>query len=192
MTSIRGVINIGAHYGEQYAEWIKRGIKNFIFIEPVNENFEELRHEFGNTSNIKLFNVALANYSGKAIMYVDNKHLSFSASMLKPTGHLEDYPCVDFIDREEVDVTTLDLLDYDRTLYDYIYMTAQGMELDILKGAVNSLEHIKSIKMQVYRKPLYEGSFSIEEMTDFLHEQGFNLTGIEDIGISWGYATYKR
>jgi len=192
MTNIKGVINIGAHYGEQYDSWVKQGAKNFIFIEPVSQNFEELLQDFKDKPNIRLFKLALGNRTGKAIMYIDKMHLSFSASILKPTGHLDDYPGVEFTDKEEVDVTTLDLLDYDRTLYDHIYLTAQGMELDILKGAVNSLRHIKSIKMQVYRKPLYEGSFSIEEMTRYLLGKGFALHGIEDIGISWGYATYKR
>lgn len=192
MTNIKGVINIGAHYAEQYDEWVRAGAKNFLLIESVAKNFMELNNRFFDKPNVKLLNMALGNRTGKITMYVDPKHLSFSASIFKPTEHLKDYPDIEFSDKEEVDIDKLDNIDYDRTLYDHIYITAQGAELEILKGATESLKYIKTIKSQVYRKRLYDGCFITEELTDYLSGIGFELVKIEPRGISWDHAYYQR
>lgn len=189
---MKGVINIGSHFGEQYNHWVLSGAKNILFIEPVISNYNEIIREYGGIPGVQIIKTALGTYTGKATMYVDNKHLSFSASILKPTGHLEDYPGVEFDRREEVDITTLDALDYDRCLYDYMYITAQGAELDILRHGVISLEYIDTIKSQVYRKRLYEGCPLVGEFSAYLGDLGYKLIKVEDAGISWDYATYQR
>lgn len=189
---MRGVINIGSHYGEQYNDWKRQGAKNILMIEPIAKSFEELQDLFGNNPDVQLRKVALSSFIGVGMMYNDDKHLSFSASLLKPTGHYEDYPSVEFVKHEMVEVTTLDLLDYDRTLYDYMYITAQGSELTILQNGIKSLKHVTKLKSQTYTKALYEGCPLQEEFTDFLYDQGFHLVEIESSGLSWNYSTYMR
>jgi hypothetical protein len=55
----KGVIYIGAHFGEGYKEWVEQGVINFMFFEPVKENFAELEARIPETNNVKLFNMAL-------------------------------------------------------------------------------------------------------------------------------------
>jgi FkbM family methyltransferase len=188
---MKGVINIGAHQFEEYKTWVKEGAANFLLFEPVEANFIYLLENF-HGENIKMMKVALGNYTGEAEMYIDTNHRSLSASLLTPTDHLSDYPDIIFDQKETARVDKLDNIDYDRNLYDHIYITAQGMELEIFRGAEKSLKHIKTIKSQTWRKRLYEGSFITKELTEYLSGIGFVLKQIIPRGISWDHAIYER
>ena len=37
---IKGIIHIGAHYGEEIVDYIDEGIQNIVVFEPLNDNFD--------------------------------------------------------------------------------------------------------------------------------------------------------
>jgi FkbM family methyltransferase len=184
-----GVIDIGAHKFEEYEQWVKEGAKNFLLFEPISSNFEYLVKNF--YEHI-MYNVALANYQGETKMYVDSGHDCLSASILQPTLHGEDYPDILFDRVETVKVDKLDWTIYDRDDYDHLHMAVQGMELEVLKGAEQSLKHIDTISCQVFRKKLYEGSCLTQEVVEWLDDRGFDLVQIVKRGIPWDVAKFKR
>ena len=137
-------------------------------------------------------NLALGNMTGKVLMNIERDNKGQSSSILKPKLHLEQYKWIKFTDKEEVDIDRLDNVDYDRELYDFLHIDTQGYELEVLKGAVESLKFINEIECEVNYAELYEGCPMESEITDFLREQGFSLTGIHMWCDNWGDATYKR
>ena len=46
--NIKGVIHIGAHYGQENKIYNQLNIKNRIFFEPLKNNFDKLKENIGN------------------------------------------------------------------------------------------------------------------------------------------------
>ena len=44
--NIKGIIHIGAHYGEEISDYIDEGIQDIILFEPLSDNFEILSENF--------------------------------------------------------------------------------------------------------------------------------------------------
>lgn len=198
---MKGVISVGSNYihlAKEYKEWISRGAENFLLFEPVKETYDRMLDEiFAKIpANIDFHtetkNLALGNMTGKVLMNIERDNKGQSSSILKPKLHLEQYKWIKFTDKEEVDIDRLDNVDYDRELYDFLHIDTQGYELEVLKGAVESLKFINEIECEVNYAELYEGCPMESEITDFLREQGFSLTGIHMWCDSFGDATYKR
>jgi FkbM family methyltransferase len=191
---MRGLIDIGAHYAEEYFVLppAEREKVNFMFFEPIEKTYYEMLGKLPKAENIKCFNMALGNMEGIANMYVDSTNSRQSSSILKPKLHLTEHPWVKFTDREEVEVGMLDNIDYDRTLYDTMHIDVQGYELEVLKGGEQSLEFIDEITIEVNRGEMYEGCAMIEEVDRFLREHGFTGIDVNWMTDYWGDATYRR
>ena len=187
---MRGVIKVGAHYGEGYQGYINAGVKKFIFIEPVKSNYEILINELPKSENIKIFNLAIGNFTGIVKMFVEQENKGQSCSILKPTNHLVEYPNILFNSEELVAIDKLDNVNYDRSLYDELHVKAQGYELEILKGATESLKSIDTITIEVYRIELFDGCPLFGDVIAYLHD--FCLMGIKWRCKSWGIAEFKR
>lgn len=189
----KGVICIGANLGQEVEGWISLGIRDFILFEPVSATFKKLERIISNKQgNYKLFNFALGNITGEVEMYVETCHQGKSSSILEPLLHLVQYPDIEFEGRETVKIDKLDNIEYDRIAYDKLHIDTQGFELEVLKGAENSLKFIEEMTIEVYRKELYRGCPMIEETTKFLIDHGFYIQDIFWRGLSWGDAIVKR
>ena len=68
---IKGVLHIGAHYGQEHIEYLIHNIHNIIYFEPLKNNFNVLLKniQFGET--IKAYNIALGNFEGEIDMFVE-------------------------------------------------------------------------------------------------------------------------
>ena len=140
---IKGIIHIGGHYGEELQDYIDNGIQNIMVFEPLNGNFNVLSDKAANlNANIEGFQVALGAKKGTATMYVSDNE-SQSSSILEPAIHLTHHPHVKFPTTEEVEVDLLD--EYDCKDYNFINMDVQGYELEVLKGATETLKQIKYV-----------------------------------------------
>jgi FkbM family methyltransferase len=102
---IKGLIHIGAHYGQEYEIYQKLGLANLIFFEPLRQNFEILKTHVGDKA--KLFQLALGNENKKVKMYVESANNGMSSSILKPQKHLELYPQIVFDQQEIVEMVRL-------------------------------------------------------------------------------------
>jgi len=186
---IRGVIEVGAHYAEEYPGLVNGGVENFIFFEPVKSSYVKMRDLLPRTKNIKVFNMALGNYSGMVTMYTETVHQGKSNSILKPFLHKMEYPDIVFDDYESVLIDKLDNIKFNRSLYNMLQTDTQGYDLEVLKGATRTLKKMDFIKAEVYRKELYEGAAFVEEIDAFLTE--FERIYTYWMG-AWGDAYYVR
>ena len=129
--NIKGIIHIGAHYGEEIESYIDCGIQDMILFEPLEENFSILANKVKDlNANIVGHQIALGAEPSKTTMYVSDNEKQ-SSSILKPKVHLTHHPHVKFPTTEDVEVDVLD--NYDCSDYNFINMDVQGYELEVLK-----------------------------------------------------------
>ena len=188
---ISGVIHIGGHYGEEVGSYVEQGINDIVLFEPLKENFEILKKNVSNfDANIEGHRVALGNSNGNITMNLSSNGLE-SSSILKPKLHLELYPDITFDNTEEVEIKKLD--DYNYSNYNFMNMDVQGYELEVLKGAKDTLNHIDYVYCEVNRDEIYEGNAYIEDIDQYLLI--YNMRRVETswwYDGDWGDALYIR
>lgn len=189
---IKGIVHIGAHYGEELQEYIDNGIQKITVFEPLSKTFNILKERVSNlNADIQGYQVALGSRTGTATMNISS-HGAQSSSILKPKQHLELHPDVSFNGTEEVEVHILD--DYDIGDSNFINIDVQGYELEVFKGGKKTLEQIDYVYCEVNRDEVYEGNARVEELDEFLGGYGFERveTKWPETYYTWGDALYIK
>jgi len=188
--NIKGIIHIGAHFGQEIPDYIDCGIQDMVMFEPLEENFKVLAEKAKDlNANIVGHQVALGPEPGKTKMYVSD-HNRISSSILKPKVHLTHHPNVKFPETEEVEVNCLD--NYDCFNYNFINMDVQGYELEVLKGGKKTLEKVDYVYCEVNRDEVYENNAFVEELDEFLSDYNMERVMTSWEGQIWGDALYVR
>ena len=104
--NIKGVLHIGAHFGQEYSTYEDMNINDVMFFEPLPHTFEMLKKNVGDKAI--LVNTALGNTVGTINMNVEFNNQGQSSSILEPSIHLRQYPHIKFEDVVEVNITKLD------------------------------------------------------------------------------------
>ena len=187
---ITGVIHIGGHYGEELQDYIDEGIQDMIIFEPLESNFKviEDKAQYLN-ANIEGHQVALGSKTGEVMMYVSDNEQQ-SSSILEPAIHLTHHPHVKFPTTEDVEVDLLD--EYDCKDYNFINMDVQGYELEVLKGATETLKQVNYVYCEVNRDEVYENNAYVEEIDEFLAGYGMERVETDWEGDIWGDALYIK
>jgi FkbM family methyltransferase len=189
---ITGVIHVGAHYGEEYFTYLRFAKGPVVFVEPAQSAFDILALKAKDWPNVELFKCACGREQKVMTMNVERRNNGQSNSLLKPMKHLDHYPDIQFMDTEEVEVIPLDLLKIDKKRFNFLNMDVQGYELEVLKGATETLKHIKYIYTEVNRDELYEHCARVEQLDLFLKPHGFKRVETKWTNQSWGDAIYTR
>ena len=189
-----GVIHVGAHYGKETDTYQNSRINKILYFEPLKDNFEKLKERVSQFDNIVLENLALGNFKGKIKMHVEEANSGQSSSILKPKGHLYQYPHIKFNKEEEVEITTLNDYSEENNLDDYniIVIDVQGYELEVFKGASNILKNIDMIVSEVNRAELYENVTIVTDLDSYLQTFGFKRVFTNWEGYTWGDAVYIK
>lgn len=187
---IKGVIHIGAHYGEEFNVYNKLGINNCIFFEPLKDNFKVLTERIGDKAI--LINKALGNEHKIVEMNVETNNQSQSSSILEPVIHLTQYPWIKFDKKESVVMSTLDSEITDSNRYNFINIDVQGYELEVFKGGFKTLKNIDYIMTEVNRDEVYKNCAKVNEIDEFLLQFGFIRVETSWAGNTWGDAFYVK
>lgn len=187
---VKGIIHIGGHYGEEIDEYVRNGIQEIVIFEPLSDSFDILCENIQElNANIIAHQVALGPEETTATMYVSDNEKQ-SSSLLKPKVHITHHPHVKFPETEDVEVKVLD--DFDYTKYNFINMDVQGYELEVLKGATETLKHVDYVYCEVNRDEVYEGNAYVEELDEFLSAYGMDRVETSWEGQIWGDALYIK
>lgn len=186
---VRGVLHIGAHYGVENKVYEELQYPHRMFFEPLPSTFEILSN---NVKGHTLHNVALGPEPTTTEMFVEVANQGQSSSLLKPKLHLDQYPDITFPHKEEVRVETLDRMVQDKGSYNFINMDVQGYELEVLKGAKETLPNIDYLMCEVNNAELYEGCCLIEDLDEYLGQFGFDRVETDWEGVTWGDAFYVK
>jgi len=181
---IKGVIHIGAHYGQEDSLYINRNVKNRMYFEPLEKNFNILKTKV--SKNAILHKMALGNEEKNVDMYVESVNSGMSSSILKPQHHIIQYPHIVFNEIENVNMNKLDNIDFNRDDYNFINIDVQGYELEVFKGAEKTLNHIDYIISEINKVHLYENGTLFNELINFLSQYNFELVEENWAGQTWG------
>jgi FkbM family methyltransferase len=182
--SVKNIIDVGSAHGYESLN-IARCFKNArVFgFEPYTEHYNHClkvqREAWDVGGRIKFIPMALNNIDGPMKFYP----LDEQASRGNNTGMASKFKLIDpavfphelSIQREvTVPGTTLDSwCQLNRVAPEIIWMDAQGAELDILTGAVQSLHSVQAILTEVGITPYYHGHTLKPNIDAFLNAQGF-------------------
>lgn len=191
---VRGVLHIGAHYGQEFSIYENNNIEKIIFFEPLPKTFEVLEKNVGNKA--MLVNKALGNENKKIMMNVETANQGMSSSILQPNIHLLQYPHIRFETQIEVDMVKLDDFIESESIeisnYNMINIDVQGYELEVFRGGEKVLENIDYIITEVNRDIVYENNALIQDLDKFLSKFGFERLETTWDGITWGDAFYIK
>jgi len=196
---INGIIQVGAHYGDEIDLFIGNGITNILCFEPVPSTFEILKQNAINKA--KIINLALGNENKIVEMNIETANNGQSSSILKPALHLIQYPHITFNSKIEVEMMRLDdfIKNYNKSnyqinneSYNFLCLDVQGYELEVFKGAKDTLNDIDYILCEVNRDVVYHGCAMVDELDNFLEKYDFKRVETTWDGNIWGDAFYVK
>lgn len=189
--NIRGIVHVGAHWGQEYQEYLNNGVSDIVFIEPCAGAFKVLQGRVGLDPKVILFQCACGETEGPADINVERQNQGQSNSLLTPKKHLEYHPEIQFHETESITIRRLDNLPFERSRYNLLMMDTQGAELMVLKGATETLTSMDYIYTEVNEQELYEGNALVTELDDYL--KGFKRVDSYWVpNKGWGDAIYIR
>ena len=189
------VAHVGAHYAEELDDYLTHGMQEITLFEPLQVNCQVIREKLArlpewHKHKATLHEVALgAKELTTAPMWVSSNEAQ-SSSLLPPSHHKVQYPSITF--DPTVAVVPVATLDSFKLTPDLLAMDTQGYELEVLKGATQTLRSVKVVYTEVSNTPLYEGSALVEDLDDFLYEFGFERVRTDWVGGTWGDAVYVK
>lgn len=194
---IKGIIHVGAHTGEEDADYKLCGIPKVVWVEPCKPAFQVLSDKFAGDQSVTLINCAFGDAAeDNKPMYVENVNFGMSNSLMAPKKHLAEYPSIQFqANGEMISVRTMDQFPFLRDgSYNFINIDTQGYELKVLQGGAETVKMLDYVYAEVNRDEIYEKCPRIEELDAFLSD----FTRVEtfwcDGGVkgTWGDAFWIR
>lgn len=189
-----GIIHIGAHHGQEITDYVKLGVENLVFFEPLSQNLKVLEENLSyhaDKSNILIFPYALGNDEMEIDMYVSNRD-AMCSSILKPKVVLQQYPDITFNEIEKVKMIRLDDAEIEFEKFNFLNIDVQGYELEVLKGSKNTLNNIDYIYTEINREEVYENAPHVDDLDLFLSPYGFVRVETDWAGYTWGDAFYVK
>ena len=189
---ISGIIQIGAHHGNEY-ETLNKLSENILMFEPQKEVYNKLFNKLGSLPNLTIENKALGSSSGIMTMHTEQVNDGQSSSLLEPQLHCVQYPGIKFTGTEQVEVITLNEYFTNKSFnYNLLTLDVQGYELEVLKGSTDILLKVDYILCEVNRAELYKNCPMVEEIDSFLNDYGFKREVTAWDGYTWGDALYIK
>ena len=194
--NITGVIHIGAHHGQEIEEYVKvDSIRHVLAFEAhpdtfkiLEENVKPFEDKF---ENFFIVNKGLGPFKCKMDIYEETANTGQSNSVLQPKGHCAQYPHIVFTGTKEISMDPLDR--YEPTEeFNFINIDVQGFELEVFRGAKQTLGNIQYIMTEVNRAELYENCAMVEELDEYLAKWKFKRVETEWVGETWGDALYVK
>jgi len=155
---------------EDYVYYLTNpGIMYHLF-EPVPDSFGSLKEKIKGMTNVIANNYALGSEKG------DKNFYFHGASFIRRPGAREENISVkvDTIDN----YISLNNINY----VDFIKIDTEGWELEIIRGAVNSLDKISHIQYE-YGGTWKDGGYRLQQMVDILIPKGYELFVIVPNGL---------
>ena len=145
----------------------------------------------GSRFRATLFEIAIGSHNGTATFHMSGLKTEQpgrtdwfdSGSLRKPKRHLEVYPWVSFDRTLEVTVQTLDSWTASQNMdrIDFIWADIQGAEVDLIKGATESLKRTRYLYTEYNDQELYEGQVGLDEIGRMLPDFRLRKRYSEDV-----------
>jgi FkbM family methyltransferase len=180
------ILDIGANTGQFLREALTAVPSAMFFsFEPNPEAFRVLHSRFGHQDRVTLYNFALGSASTRNTLNISK--FSPSSSLLPIADrHLAEFPDTHSIGTIEVDVKTLDDVCCGLQLKGPILckLDVQGYELEVMRGAGDSLKILRYLIIETSFVELYDGSPLFASIYGELTARGFSLQEILEVSRS--------
>lgn len=163
-----------------------------ILFEPIRSVFTQLE-QYANTqknAHIICVNKALGAEEGERIIHLSSNDY-LSSSLLEPKEHLTQFTHVQFTGKEKITVTKLDSCNLPET-FDFLLLDVQGFELEVLKGAIKTLQHIRTIYLEYSLRELYAHQPLLHDIDAFLDTLQFKRIVTGKDHWTCGNALYRK
>jgi FkbM family methyltransferase len=197
----RGVLQVGASYGQEMDWFVQNGIAAGVFIEPLPEPFRVLSASCMQRPHFVAVNALCAEQTGQKVTFHVASNGGMSSSMLAPLNHLTEFDFVRFDQQVQLVSNRLDhVIEFLRRnghgeacdALDLLYMDTQGAELKVLRGAGPVLDGINFVLTEVTRNRMYDGAPDLAELMAFLAPHGFTLNNVNFDRHHHGDALFVR
>ena len=174
-TDVSVLIDVGANQGQYVTDVRRDGWRGTaLSIEPLPDAYAVLADRASRDDLWASVNVALGAESGVSTLNVARNQVS--SSLLEMTErHRTAVQGSAFVESIEVRVETLDALVADRGLAGsfYLKIDTQGYELEVLRGAIATIDACRAIELELSLEPLYEGQPLMPEICRWLLDHEF-------------------
>ncbi|HET6225684.1 MAG TPA: FkbM family methyltransferase [Bacteroidia bacterium] len=176
------IIDVGANTGLYGKECRQSGYKGqLISYEPLTNAFEKLIRNIKNDPAWKAYNFALGSENSKQLINVSANSHSSSILEISDT-HTNAETSASYIGKQEIQIKTLDSVFDDikgKSREIFLKIDTQGFELNVLKGAANSLSKIHTVQLEMSLQSLYIGQPLYKDVMAFLHSNDYTLLDVE-------------
>lgn len=174
------IVDVGGANGTTPKIFSKHFPSSKIWIfEPIKENcdkIEELKKTF---PKFIIIHKAAGNYIGKAVINIAERLTSSSVLDLNPEINNNFFSeALKKKGIEEIEITMLDNIIPTNESIGVLKIDVQGFELEVLKGAVNTLYRTSIIVLEMNNHNGYKNSPKYFELDEYLRSQNFILYDI--------------
>ncbi len=183
------IFDIGACEGLDSIKYARLFPNSKVYaFEPLPNNFNQIPQnlEECKVENVEIYNLALSDKKGEESIYVssgtpkglendDWNYGNKSSSLLKPKEVTQVHKWLSFSSSIRVNTNSVDNIigELSTKHIDIIHLDVQGAELNVLKGAKDTLHNIKAIWLEVSQRELYENQAKESDIVAFLKQFGF-------------------
>lgn len=192
---IKGVLHLGASYGQERNEYDNYCKGDIIWVEAIPSVYEKLKENILHFDKQMAFNACLSNVNGQEIVFNVSNNESQSSSMLELGTHLVIHPEVHYIDQITMTTIRADKLleGYDFTNINFLNVDLQGAEHLAIEGMGNLIKNIDYALLEVNQKETYKGCMLIDDLDYFMMQRGFERAETGDwVADTWTDALYIR
>jgi FkbM family methyltransferase len=169
----RGVLHIGASTGQEASNYNLFNLR-VLWVEAVPDIYNLLRDNIANFPTQKAICALLGSKHDEVEFIIMNNAGESSSIFTMPKKKMEELGIREE-SRMKIQMMTLDSLftQNDLSEFNYWVLDVQGAELEVLKGALNSLTNCKFLEIEVSTQMQYEGAPLFAELAEFLRSKGF-------------------
>lgn len=191
-SNVRGVIHVGAHEGQEYQDYNEYFSADvpIHWFEPQREVFERLVDSLQEKKNNYFYNFGLGSSEKVLPLWKETENGGQSASFSQPQKHLEIYPHITFEESESLAIRTLDSFSIREA--NVLVIDVQGFEMEVLLGAIETLNRIDHIFCEINSDKLYKDSPTVDELNSMLCPKGFQLKENWWTDGNWGDGYWNK
>lgn len=194
------LVDVGANDGGFLSSVLKLVSPREMFVfEPLPSCQSSLQAILSKHANAHLFPCAVGSERGDLELHCTGDTKMSSA--LEPASHISAlYQSGDFnvVRKVKVSVVRLDDAVPKGTTVDLLKIDVQGFELEVFKGAEQTLGHTKSVLLEVNYVEHYKDGARFESVHDVMRDKGFRIFGVSapygggEGGPLWADAMFVR
>lgn len=186
------VLHVGAHVGEEAAQYARWGFKPVWWIEANEDVLPQLRRNLWAYEDQHVVSALVADRVRDVQFHLASN--GQSSSYMELGTHAVEHPDVTYVDERPLTTTTVDALLKQGAISraGYLSMDVQGCELDVLRGAEDFLGTVQTVYAEVNAEEVYVGCPLFNEVSGWLEERGFRMVGSQMTKHGWGDAVYRR